>query len=133
MATATRIPADTLDGAVARRRTLVHQQEPPAGALAHGAAKSSDIRRARRELGAAERRAAARELEAAAARHRRHAGATKAGSASWTAGLRFEVYKESSGRHRWRLATSDGKDLATSCESFASRHDAERAAGHVRR
>jgi hypothetical protein len=48
-----------------------HHERPP-GALAHGVAKSSDIQRARRELGAAELRAA-RQLEAAAARHRRHA------------------------------------------------------------
>ena len=46
-----------------------HRERPP-GALAHGPAKSSDIQRVRRELGAAELRAA-RELQAAARRHRR--------------------------------------------------------------
>jgi uncharacterized protein YegP (UPF0339 family) len=46
--------------------------------------------------------------------------------------LRFEVYEENSGRHRWRLTTSDGRDLATSCASFASRDEAQRAAGEKR-
>jgi hypothetical protein len=49
---------------------MVSHRERPPGALAHGAAKSSDIQRVRRELGAAELRAA-RELQAAAWRHRR--------------------------------------------------------------
>jgi uncharacterized protein YegP (UPF0339 family) len=48
---------------------------------------------------------------------------------AWTGALRFEVYEENSGRHRWRLTTRDGQDLATSCASFASHDDAERAAG----
>jgi hypothetical protein len=51
---------------------MVHHAERPPGALAHGAAKSSDIERARRALGAAELRAA-RVLQAAARRHRRDA------------------------------------------------------------
>ncbi|MDX6725137.1 MAG: hypothetical protein QOD44_4187 [Solirubrobacteraceae bacterium] len=51
---------------------LVHHHERTAGALAHGVAKSSDIQRARRELGEAELKAA-RQLQAAATRHRRHA------------------------------------------------------------
>jgi hypothetical protein len=46
-----------------------HPERPP-GALAHGPAKSSDIQRVRRDLGAAELRAA-RDLQAAARRHRR--------------------------------------------------------------
>jgi uncharacterized protein YegP (UPF0339 family) len=50
----------------------------------------------------------------------------------WTGALRFEVYEENSGRHRWRLTTSDGRDLATSCASFASRDEAQRAAGEKR-
>jgi uncharacterized protein YegP (UPF0339 family) len=58
--------------------------------------------------------------------------ATNAQSSPWTGALRFEVYEENSGRHRWRLTTSDGRDLATSCESFASRDDAQRAAGEKR-
>jgi uncharacterized protein YegP (UPF0339 family) len=53
-------------------------------------------------------------------------------SRPWTGALRFEVYEENSGRHRWRLTTSDGRDLATSCESFATRDDARRAAGEPR-
>jgi hypothetical protein len=51
---------------------MVHHGERSAGALAHGAAKSSDIVRARRELDAAELDAA-RALQRAAARHRREA------------------------------------------------------------
>lgn len=49
---------------------MVSHRERPPGALAHGAAKSSDITRVRRELAAAELRAA-RDLQAAARRHRR--------------------------------------------------------------
>ena len=45
-------------------------KEHPASALAHGAAKSSDITRVRRDLAVAELRAA-RDLQAAARRHRR--------------------------------------------------------------
>jgi len=56
-------------------------------------------------------------------------GATREDSSPWTGALRFQVYEENSGRHRWRLTTDDGRDLATSTESFASRDDAERAAG----
>jgi uncharacterized protein YegP (UPF0339 family) len=59
--------------------------------------------------------------------------ATNAESRPWTEALRFEVYEENSGRHRWRLTTSDGKDLATSCASFASHDDAQRTAGENRR
>jgi hypothetical protein len=51
---------------------LVHHRERSPGALAHGAAKSSDIQRVRRQLGAAEL-LTAHELQAAAARHRDHA------------------------------------------------------------
>jgi uncharacterized protein YegP (UPF0339 family) len=54
-------------------------------------------------------------------------------SSLWTGALRFEVYEENSGRHRWRLTTSDGRDLATSCASFASHDEAQRAAGENRR
>jgi uncharacterized protein YegP (UPF0339 family) len=59
-------------------------------------------------------------------------GAAKADSSPWARALRFDVYEENSGRHRWRLRTSDGRDLATSCESFATRDDAQRAAGENR-
>jgi hypothetical protein len=48
---------------------ISHRERSP-GALAHGPAKSSDILRVRRDLGAAELRAA-RELKAAARRHER--------------------------------------------------------------
>jgi uncharacterized protein YegP (UPF0339 family) len=61
-------------------------------------------------------------------------GATpNAESSPWAGALRFVVYEENSGRHRWRLTTSDGRDLATSCASFATRDDAQRAAGENRR
>ena len=52
---------------------------------------------------------------------------------AWTGALRFEVYEENSGRHRWRLITSDGQDLATSSASFASHEEAQRAAEEKRR
>jgi uncharacterized protein YegP (UPF0339 family) len=58
--------------------------------------------------------------------------ATNGESSPWTGALRFDVYEENSGRHRWRLTTSDGRDLATSAESFATRDDAQRAAGENR-
>jgi hypothetical protein len=51
---------------------MVQHRERSASALAHGAAKTSDILRARRDLGAAEL-GAARALQRAAARHRREA------------------------------------------------------------
>jgi uncharacterized protein YegP (UPF0339 family) len=59
-------------------------------------------------------------------------GATEDESRPWTGALRFEVYEENSGRHRWRLTTTDGRDLATSCESYATHDDAQRAAGENR-
>jgi|tagenome__1003787_1003787.scaffolds.fasta_scaffold20815856_3 hypothetical protein len=45
----------------------------------------------------------------------------------------IESYEENSGARRWHLTTGEGRNLATSCESFATRDDAERAAGDVRR
>jgi hypothetical protein len=73
MATEKRMPAEARDGAAA------DHQDRPASALARGPAKSSDIQDARRGLGATEGHAAD-ELEAAAARHRRHAAATEDGA-----------------------------------------------------
>ena len=58
--------------------------------------------------------------------------ATNAESSPWTGALRFAVYEENSGRHRWRLTTSDGQDLATSCASYATHDEAQRAAGENR-
>jgi hypothetical protein len=49
-----------------------HKDEPPAGALARGPAKTSDIESTRQALAGAERRAA-KTLSAAASRHRRAA------------------------------------------------------------
>jgi len=68
-----------------------------------------------------------------ATRRRQAVGAAAtAASGLWTGALRFEVYEESSGRHRWRLSTSDGRGLATSCASFATHDQARRAAGERR-
>jgi len=58
--------------------------------------------------------------------------ATNSESRPWTGALRFEVYEENSGRHRWQLTTSDGRTLATSTASFATREEAQRAAGENR-
>lgn len=59
----------------------------------------------------------------------RNGAATKVSSDPSPAALRFEVYQENSGRHSWYLTTGDGRNLATSRESFASRDDAEGARG----
>jgi uncharacterized protein YegP (UPF0339 family) len=59
-------------------------------------------------------------------------GAAQAGTSPWTGALRFDVYEENSGRHRWRLMTGDGDDLATSTASFATHAEAQRAAGENR-
>jgi hypothetical protein len=61
-----------------------------------------------------------------------HGAASNAKSSQWTGALRFEVYEENSGRHRWRLTTSDGRGLATSCASFATPDEAQRAVGKTR-
>jgi hypothetical protein len=76
------------------------------------------------------RRKTARTLDGAATND---GAATDAGSSLWTGALRFAIYEENSGRHRWRLTTSDGRDLATSCASFATHDEAQRAAGENRR
>jgi len=57
--------------------------------------------------------------------------AATAASSLRTGALRFGV-EERSGRHRWRLTTSDGRDLATSCAGFARHDKAQRAAGENR-
>lgn len=56
---------------------------------------------------------------------RRGASTTSSGAPT------FDVFEENSGRHRWQLTASDGKGLATSSDSFASRDDAQRAAADV--
>jgi uncharacterized protein YegP (UPF0339 family) len=53
--------------------------------------------------------------------------ATQAEATPVTGTLQFQIYQENSGRHRWRLTTSDGLALATSNESFMSRDDAQRS------
>jgi uncharacterized protein YegP (UPF0339 family) len=59
--------------------------------------------------------------------------ATNGGAKPSVGALTIEIYQENSGRHSWQLTTGDGRNLATSCESFATRDEAERAAGDVRR
>jgi len=59
---------------------------------------------------------------------KRDAAPPNAESSPWAGALRFEVYEENSGRHRWRLTTSDGHGLATSNASFATHDEAQRAA-----
>jgi len=61
-------------GGTGREQTVTAYREPPASALARGPAKTSDIARIRSDLRGAEL-CAARRLQAAAARHRRHAAA----------------------------------------------------------
>jgi hypothetical protein len=73
---------------------------------------------------ATERRKGARALDG---------GAPNESSSPWAGALRFDTYEENSGRHRWRLTTSDGQELATSCVSFASHDEARRAAAEHRR
>ncbi len=46
--------------------------------------------------------------------------------------LRFAVYQENSGRYSWHLTAGDEHQLARSCQSFASRDDAERAVEPLR-
>jgi uncharacterized protein YegP (UPF0339 family) len=47
------------------------------------------------------------------------------------AGMAFAVYEDNGRRFHWRLV-KDGRHIATSDASFASAHDAERAAIDVR-
>jgi hypothetical protein len=60
-------------GAAVPAWAMISHAERSPGALAHGAAKSADIQRARHDLGAAGLRAA-RDLQAAARRQKRDAG-----------------------------------------------------------
>jgi uncharacterized protein YegP (UPF0339 family) len=41
---------------------------------------------------------------------------------------RYDVYADTTGKYRWRLRASNGRKVATSGESFASRSNAARAA-----
>jgi uncharacterized protein YegP (UPF0339 family) len=66
------------------------------------------------------------------AAHTLNGALTKAGSEPAPSALRFEVYQENSGRFSWHLNAGDGPNLARSCESFASRDDAERAVEQLR-
>jgi uncharacterized protein YegP (UPF0339 family) len=59
---------------------------------------------------------------------KRDGGTANRRSNPWAGALRFEVYEENSGRHRWQLTTSDGRALATSTASFATHDEAQRAA-----
>ena len=44
----------------------------------------------------------------------------------------FEVYKDAAGKDRWRLIDDNGKNVASSRESFASKSNAKRAAENVK-
>ena len=44
---------------------------------------------------------------------------------------KFDIYKDSAGKYRWRLIAPNGQKVATSGESFANRGNAERAAQRV--
>jgi uncharacterized protein YegP (UPF0339 family) len=57
--------------------------------------------------------------------------ATKARSEPEAGASRFEIFQENSGRYTWQLTGGDGCSLARSCESFASRDDAERAVEQI--
>ncbi|MEA2228261.1 MAG: hypothetical protein QOH46_130 [Solirubrobacteraceae bacterium] len=54
------------------------------------------------------------------------------GQGGSTAAMRFAVDENNAGRFHWRLVAGDGRELATSDESFASAADAQRAADDVR-
>jgi len=45
---------------------------------------------------------------------------------------KFEIYPDAGGSYRWRLVASNGKTVASSGESFASKANAVRAAENVR-
>lgn len=46
---------------------------------------------------------------------------------------KFDIYRDRSGKYRWRLIASNGEKIATSGESFASRFNAARAARGVKK
>ena len=46
--------------------------------------------------------------------------------------MRFEIYADAGGSYRWRLVASNGKTVASSGESFASKANARRAAESVK-
>ena len=41
--------------------------------------------------------------------------------------MKFKVYEDSEGEHRWRLVASNGRIMATSAEGYDSKSNAERA------
>jgi uncharacterized protein YegP (UPF0339 family) len=59
------------------------------------------------------------------------ATATSSAADTLSVALKFEVYEENSGRYRWRITGTGGKEVATSCASFSSHKAAQRAAEHV--
>jgi len=46
--------------------------------------------------------------------------------------MKFVVYTDSGGKHRWRLVASNGQTIASSGEAFDSKSNARRAAENVR-
>jgi len=45
---------------------------------------------------------------------------------------KFEIYADSAGKYRWRLKANNGEKIASSGESFDSKHNAKRAAENVK-
>jgi uncharacterized protein YegP (UPF0339 family) len=45
---------------------------------------------------------------------------------------KFEIYPDAGGKYRWRLVASNGQTVASSGESFDSKHNARRAAENVK-
>jgi uncharacterized protein YegP (UPF0339 family) len=46
--------------------------------------------------------------------------------------MKFVIHADTGGRFRWRLVSSNGKTVASSSDSFASRTDAREAAENVK-
>lgn len=46
--------------------------------------------------------------------------------------MKFEIYKDTAGKYRWRLVAANGQNVAASGESFESKANATRAAENVR-
>jgi uncharacterized protein len=46
--------------------------------------------------------------------------------------MSFHIYKDSSGNYRWRLIASNGRNVASSGESFSSKSAARTSAENVK-
>lgn len=45
---------------------------------------------------------------------------------------KFEIYQDTMGTYRWRLIDSNGRNIASGGESFASKSNAKRAVKNVK-